>query len=113
MMTLLLLLRSVIGLIFLIGLIFASGYISFYWNFDSKSDKPIGVYKIIFKYGICYPVQVFKLANSTYNVIGSVILTTLSLIVYPSFAFVSILLLIVISVLFGFDLIFRKKDKEN
>lgn len=113
MMTSLLLLRSVIGLIFLIGLIFASGYISFYWNFDSKSDKPIGVYKIIFKYGICYPVQVFKLANSTYNVIGSVILTTLSLIVYPSFAFVSILLLIAISVLFGFDLIFKKKDKES
>ena len=113
MMTLLLLLRSVIGVIFVIGLIFASGYIGFYLNSDSKSDKSIGVYKIIFKYGICYPVQVFKLANSTYNVIGSVILTTLSLIVYPSFAFVSILLLIVISVLFGFDLIFRKKDKEN
>lgn len=108
MMTLLLL-RSVIGVIFVIGLIFTSGYIGFYLNVDSKS----GVYKIIFKYGICYPVQVFKLANSTYNVIGSVILTTLSLIVYPSFAFVSILLLIVISVLFGFDLIFRKKDKEN
>lgn len=82
-------------------------------NSDSKSDKPIGVYKIIFKYGICYPVQVFKLANSTYNVIGSVILTALSLIVYPSFAFVSILLLIVLSVLFGFDLIFKKKDKES
>lgn len=110
MMTLLLL-RSVIGVIFVIGLIFASGYI--YLNSDSKSDKPIGVYKIIFKYGICYPVQVFKLANSTYNVIGSVILTALSLIVYPSFAFVSILLLIVLSVLFGFDLIFKKKDKES
>lgn len=108
MMTLLLL-RSVIGVIFVIGLIFASGYIGFYLN----SDKPIGVYKIIFKYGICYPVQVFKLANSTYNVIGSVILTALSLIVYPSFAFVSILLLIVLSVLFGFDLIFKKKDKES
>lgn len=100
-------------LINVIGLIFVSAYICLYLDLDSKSDKPIGVYKIIFKYGICYPVQVFKLANSTYNVIGSVILTTLSLIVYPSFAFVSILLLIVISVLFGFDLIFRKKDKEN
>lgn len=113
MMALLLLLRSVIGLIFLIGLIFASGYIGFYLNLDSKSDNPIGAYKIIFKYGICYPVQIFKLANSTYNVVGSVILTILSLVVYPAFAFVSILLLIIISVLFGFDLIFKRKDNEE
>lgn len=104
---------SLLLLINVIGLIFALGYIGFYLNLDSKSDNPIGVYKIIFKHGICYPVQVFKLANSTYNVVGSAILTILSLIVYPGFAFVSILLLIVISVLFGFDLIFKRKDNEE
>lgn len=106
MMTLLLLIN-------VIGFIFVSGYIGFYLSLDSQSDNPIGAYKIIFKYGICYPVQIFKLANSTYNVVGSVILTILSLVVSPAFAFVSILLLIIISVLFGFNLIFKRKDKEE
>ena len=106
MMTLLILIN-------VIGLIFVSGYIGFYLNLDSQSDNPIGAYKIIFKYGICYPAQVFKLANSTYNVVGSVILTILSLVVSPAFAVVSILLLIIISVLFGFNLIFKRKDNEE
>lgn len=100
-------------LINVIGLIFVSAYIGLYLDLDSQSDNPIGAYKIIFKYGICYPVQIFKLANSTYNVVGSAILTILSLVVSPAFAFVSILLLIVISVLFVFDLTFRKKDNEE
>lgn len=100
-------------LINIIGLIFVSAYIGLYLNLDSQSDNPIGAYKIIFKYGICYPVQIFKLANSTYNVVGSAILTILSLVVSPAFAFVSILLLIIISVLFGFNLIFKRKDNEE
>ncbi len=104
---------TLLSLINIIGFIFVSGYIGFYLDLDSKSDNPIGVYKIIFKYGICYPVQVFKLANSTYNVVGSVILTILSLVVSPAFALVSILLLISISVLFGFNLIFKRKDNEE
>lgn len=100
-------------LINIIGLIFVSAYIGLYLDLDSKSDNPIGAYKIIFKYGICYPVQLFKLANSTYNVVGSVILTILGLVVCPAFALVSILLLISISVLFGFNLIFKRKDNEE
>lgn len=98
----------------IIGLLFSSAYILVYLCNEPDFDKPMrrGC-KIIFKHGICYPVDVFKWANDTYNMVGSIILATLSTIVYPAFAAISIVLFLILSIHNGFDLIFKRKDKEN
>jgi hypothetical protein len=97
-----------------IGLLFSLAYILVYLSNESDSDKSMRrECTIIFKHGICYPVDVFKWANATYNMIGSTILATLSIIIYPAFAVISIIFFLILSIHNGFYLIFKKKDKEN
>lgn len=98
----------------IIGLLFSLAYVLVYLCNEPDSDKSMrrGC-KIIFKHGICYPVDVFKWANATYNMIGSIILAALSIIIYPAFAVISIVFFLILSIHNGFDLIFKRKDKEN